>query len=300
MRVPEKVEKTFTALGRCAKEAGRDAWSDVSTRWRLIPLIFWFGFLFTTLFILLEMSLSSHFEIPRACRPDGTFSPFVGYNYWDASGFFQINIPFGSYSFTAVKIIDTVWDVVIGRLGQSILAYFAYSTFADYATLSMETAPITYTTFIILFIESGPTFMSVYRLIRDFMLYRRLRSTILTIWAIFSMLFILTWPTLIAAMSGYSPEVGAYVKDIDTENLVKYNEFRLLAYIIHDGERINLTTDYQLPAGPPFLDSWDILLNDIHETSLHPTDLFDTSDCVTVTEGDDLTLCFLLRDVSKC
>jgi hypothetical protein len=58
-----------------------------------------------------------------------------------------------------------------------------------------------------------------------------------------NMLFVLAWPTLTAAMTGYVPTVDAYVRDFD-DTLVKYTEFSLLAYILHDGWRVNLDGDY--------------------------------------------------------
>src|SRR5690242_17998254 len=47
-----------------------------------------------------------------ACQPDGSFSPDPEYGFWQLSGFFQITIPFGPLTFTHVKVIDIVWDMV--------------------------------------------------------------------------------------------------------------------------------------------------------------------------------------------
>ncbi|KAI1157971.1 hypothetical protein F5B18DRAFT_668615 [Nemania serpens] len=245
---PRNRKSFLGSLVTGIKETWKEALADVSTRWPFYFLTVWFAGLLYTL-ALLGLSISPP---SAACRPDGTFSPFTGYSYWDASGFFQITLAFGSFTFTQVKVIDIAWDIIIGRGGQSILAYFSWRTFADYATVSMETTPMTYTTFTILFIEHGPSFTSACQSIRDFMLYRRLKSRLSTSWVILSILFVLAWPTLAAAMSGYSPETGAYVTSIDG-NFVPYNDIQLLAYIIHDGERINLTAPYHVTIGfkPP-------------------------------------------------
>ncbi|TRX93468.1 hypothetical protein FHL15_005743 [Xylaria flabelliformis] len=237
---------------RYVKEAWQDARADVSTRWPLFFLILWFAGLFTILKILAFLSPPS-----AACRPDGTFSAFAGYSFWDSSGFFQITLAFGNLSFTEVKVIDITWDVVVGRIGQGILAFFSWRMFADYATVSMETEPMTYKAFTTLFMESGPSLTSTYQLLRDFVVYRRLRSKASTAWVILSMLFVLVWPTFVAAMSGYTPKSGPYIQDF-SESLVPYNEFRLLSYIIHDGERINLTSDYPIPYGRQPTDPDDV------------------------------------------
>ncbi|KAI1737957.1 hypothetical protein F4680DRAFT_426655 [Xylaria scruposa] len=256
---PEKRKTAIIFLRRYVKEAWQDARADVTTRWPLFFLVLWFAALFMILVIIAILYPPS-----AACRPDGTFSVYEGYQYWDSSGFFQITLTFGDFTFTQVKVIDIAWDVVVGRIGQGILAFFSWRTFADYATVSIETNPMTYKTFTALFMESGPSLMSIYRSLRDFVKYRRLRSRASTTWVILSMLFVLAWPTFIAAMSGYTPKSGAYVRDVN-ENFVPYNEFQLLSYIIHDGERINLTADYLVPYGPKptYLDE-NVLLSKVH------------------------------------
>jgi hypothetical protein len=58
--------------------------------------------------------VSSNFGVtPTACLPDGRFSldPY-GYDYWDASGFFEVTLGYGEMTFTEVKVIDVVWDIV--------------------------------------------------------------------------------------------------------------------------------------------------------------------------------------------
>lgn len=132
---------------------------------------------------------------------------------------------------------------MVGRLGQGVLALVSWRTFADYATMSMETTPMTYSTFLALFLETGPSFMSNYRLARDLTLYRRLRSRVWSVWIVLCILFVLAWPTLTASMSGYTPVIRAYVEDVNT-NFVRFSEFQPLSYIIHDGSRIGLTDKY--------------------------------------------------------
>ncbi|KAI1274864.1 hypothetical protein F5Y07DRAFT_371738 [Xylaria sp. FL0933] len=285
----------FIPLARYLKAAWREALADVSTRWPIFFLTLWLGGLFIIIIII------TVFLPPpsSACRPDDTFSPFDGYSYWDISGFFQVTLPLGTFTFTQAKVIDIVWDIVIGRAGQGILAYCSWRTFADYATVSMETAPITYTSFIILFMESGPSVKSMFQLLRDFLAYRRLKSKVAAAWIVLSMLFVLAWPTLIAALSGYSPNTGAYVKDVNG-SFVPYNEFRLLSYIIHDGQRINLTDDYPIPFGPvPDFPSDNILLSEPdYTTTRYSYPGYSSSECYFTSSEEDRTYCYLQANVS--
>lgn len=50
----------------------------------------------------------------EGCYPDDTFSPFeeATYNYFSASGFFQVTLGFGSMTFTQAKVCDVIWDLV--------------------------------------------------------------------------------------------------------------------------------------------------------------------------------------------
>ncbi|KAI0490883.1 hypothetical protein F4859DRAFT_508675 [Xylaria cf. heliscus] len=230
------------------KDAGREARSDLSARWAHGLCLFYIsGLIIGIIFVGVFYGLRG---LPStACHPDGTFSVYLDYSYWDITGFFQVNIGFGRLTFTQAKVIDTAWEIVVGRITQSILAFFLWRTITHYATVSMETKPTTYAVFLVLFLQEGPSFLSIGRLLRDFVRHGGFRSKLSTIWILLSMIFVLAWPTLIAAMSGYTPETDAYVQDMDG-NLVKFTEFQLLSYIIHDGWRVGLEGDYPVPYGP--------------------------------------------------
>lgn len=55
-----------------------------------------------------------------------------------------------------------------------------------------------------------------------------------------TMIFIWAFPTLGSAMTAYSTNVKAFVNSTDGI-LVPFNSFRQVLYVIHDGQRINLT-----------------------------------------------------------
>jgi hypothetical protein len=97
--------------------AHRAALQDLKERWR--GGLFWtfclsvFVCLALCLAYVLAISEDASFHGLTACRPDGEFSlePYK-YNYWDASGYFQITIGFGTLSFSEAKVVDIVWDIV--------------------------------------------------------------------------------------------------------------------------------------------------------------------------------------------
>jgi hypothetical protein len=49
----------------------------------------------------------------RASQPDGSFRILPeNYSYWSQSGFFQITLGYGTFSFAQAKLVDVSWDVV--------------------------------------------------------------------------------------------------------------------------------------------------------------------------------------------
>ncbi|KAH0432059.1 hypothetical protein CcaCcLH18_06714 [Colletotrichum camelliae] len=196
-----------------------------------------------------------------ACQPDGSFNIFMNeYDWWAASGFFQITMAWGTMTFANAKFVDVAWDVVFGRGGQALLAWISWSIFSDYVTTSMEVSPVTYETFWTVFLDGAPTFWSTWYLMRDFSRSHGLRSRFAMIFMVVVAIFILLFPTLGSAMSGYQANSGAFIRGSDGE-MLKFSDFDMIAYIIHDGDRVNLTKDYPVTFARSNYDSEQLLGN---------------------------------------
>ncbi|KAJ0160288.1 hypothetical protein CTA2_8224 [Colletotrichum tanaceti] len=181
-----------------------------------------------------------------ACQPDGTFDVSKrSYSRWSGSGFFQITLGWGRFSFADAKAIDVAWDVVFGRGGQALLAWISWRAFADYTATSMQVKPATYDTFYAIFLQDQPGIYSTLRLARDFTRRRGLQSRVTMVVVILVAIFVLLFPTLGGAMSGYSANNDAYVKGYGG-TLIPLDEFTIVGYVIHDAWRINMTGDFLL------------------------------------------------------
>lgn len=110
----------------------------------------------------------------------------------------------------------------------------------------MEVSPIAYKTFSITFIQRYPSMNSILRLTREFT-KRSLRSKLVMVFIIFNLMFVVAFPTIAGAMTGYSTNAKAYIPD-PTGNLIAYSDFVPVIFMIHDAERINLTADYAVAA----------------------------------------------------
>src|SRR5438034_6720862 len=85
----------------------------------------------------------------RDCYPNGIWSrkPDATWRIMHTSYFFIINLAYGSFTFSSVKIIDIIWDLAVGRGGQIILAYVAYRVLNEALLFSMESHPTSYEMF---------------------------------------------------------------------------------------------------------------------------------------------------------
>lgn len=126
------------------------------------------------------------------------------------------------------------------------MAFLSWRAFADYVTTSMDAAPVTYSAFFTFFLQDEPSIILNLRLMRDFFSGRGFNSRVATLFMIGSMLFLLGWPTFASAMAGYTTINKAFVQDFN-DSYVPFSEFQPIAYVIHDGWRVDLDGDYPVP-----------------------------------------------------
>jgi hypothetical protein len=111
----------------------------------------------------------------------------------------------------------------------------------------METEPVSYRVFRTIFIETDVSLFSTFRTIKSFIRQRGLRSKVAMVFMTATMVFILAFPTLMSAMSGYDSNVGSRILD-RKDNLIPFSSLSRALYVIHDGWRINKTDDYWITA----------------------------------------------------
>lgn len=110
----------------------------------------------------------------------------------------------------------------------------------------MTENPTTFATFFVVFLQPEPTLMSTYRLIREFSIHRRPGSIATAIFIPLTVIFTLVFPTAVNSMTGYMTVNDPYVEDRNGR-MIPFSDFDRVAYIIHDGKRINETDDLIIP-----------------------------------------------------
>ena len=125
-------------------------------------------------------------------------------------------------------------------------AIISWRVFARYLTESMEQTPVTYDTYRTIFLENNSLIIATFRMVRDFTFRLRLRSKFAMCFIVTTLLYVLAFPTLGSAMTGYSAAVEAYLPD-KSGNLIPFADWKLAACIIHDGRRINKSDNFHVP-----------------------------------------------------
>lgn len=141
---------------------------------------------------------------------------------------------------TTLNITDNL--KVFGRGGQAAIAVLSWRVFAKYTTTSMAVKPITFSTYKTIFLQNDMLILAIPRVISDFMFRCRLQSKFAMVFMILTMTLTLVFPSFGSAMTGYSPNVKSFIPD-ENNNLVSFDKFQAVLFVIHDGDRIRETKD---------------------------------------------------------
>lgn len=234
----------------------QEVWADVKTMrvghqlWRFTNIFGPIAIIVILIIVMKIATLQDLYPVYEACRPDSGF--YVGdgeYNIWARDGFFQITLGFGEFPFSTAKIIDIAWDIVVGRGGQGILVWICFVVYGKALVRSMESTSVSFGTFEAITLQSGSVTGSL-KLARDLLKHPTTQAKFMVFWVIISAIFVLLFPTMASAMSGYAANIKSYV-DVGEGGMIGYSSFSLVRYIIHDGDRLgdNFGKDYKVLVG---------------------------------------------------
>ena len=183
------------------------------------------------------------------CNFDGSFTPEdkPTLSLWNSSGFFYITVSWGKMAFSTAKFIDVIWDIVVGRGGQALLAFITFKVSSQYLATAMRDAPVSYNTFESLAFVP-PSMIRTAKLARDLLTNRCWRARLIIVWIISSSVFVLSFSTLVTAMSGYSSDIDAFMPDHDNES-VMWSNYMAVQFAINDAERIGLPGPLYITSG---------------------------------------------------
>lgn len=179
----------------------------------------------------------------------GMYKPF-----WDPNLFFTINIPYGTFSFTAAKIIDAGWDLVVGRGGQMVAALMAYRILRRSLTLILENRPMPVAA-VTAFCCQQVSLISGWELLHTSLGFGKLRvrqpwqrrgaSGVRIAGHLIVFAYVLSFATLASVMTGYQARLsGVFDYNEGSASQVKpLGDVYRAELMIHDGLRIGLAQD---------------------------------------------------------
>lgn len=135
---------------------------------------------------------------------------------WDARLYFTVNVAFGQFAFSTVKVIDAAWDTVVGRGGQMVAAMVAYRTLRRSLTLMMETSTVTVPAVASMHYHQVQA-ISVGRLIHNMFWHWTSKRRQPPPWGrarlgtqVFVCVYVLSFATLVSIMTGYRARLTGY------------------------------------------------------------------------------------------
>lgn len=136
----------------------------------------------------------------------------------------------------------TYFPQVVGRGGQAVLAFLAYRAFTKALVRHMETSSVSYEVFEMVTLRDI-TLSDLFTLCRDFAFNRNSGRNLLLLWIVISASFILAFPSLASAMTGYNVNTQAFVKGYSGQ-LIDFSDFKRVQGVIYDGWRVGLGGSY--------------------------------------------------------
>lgn len=189
---------------------------------------------------------------------------------WDPRLYFTINVVFGQFAFSTAKIIDAVWDAIVGRGGQMVVAVVAYRTIRRSLTLAMENYAVSIPAVTALYcqkVQLIPVGQLIYSLFRpqasDHTPKRhadhlgRIRIGM----QIIACSYVLLFSTMVSVMTGYSAQWTGYF-GYDAEGASQLQPISKLSrpgMILYDSARIGL------PDLPIYASRTSIYLSDVEQ-----------------------------------
>jgi hypothetical protein len=207
-----------------------------------------------TIFVLTTVFTASFFAAKNPfssadgkffCNADGSVQPAGIYRLlWDSRLYFTINMSFGKFSFTTVKLIDACWDTLVGRGGQMLVAIVAYRVLRRSIALSMEICTYPISTVTAMFCQQIQL-NSAWELLHGVHTrhsdwshmpwaspYIRLAAHI----SVFA--YVLSFATLVSVMAGYRAEMEGY---FGPEELMPISKIYSPQMRLKDGDRIGVS-----------------------------------------------------------
>jgi hypothetical protein len=185
----------------------------------------------------------------RSCYPNGLWKEAAGatWRIMDSTYFFTPNLSFGNMTFTQVKVTDIAWDLLVGRGGQMGLAWVNWVVLNEWLVFHLERWSTSYKMYSTFALQTTSwTMLGVAA--KEFLCFGEKSWARLFRWLamasiLISTLYVLAFPTLMAAMTGYITTYVPYVEDSNHDLIEWSNVDEIVRTVVHGGTAIGFEQD---------------------------------------------------------
>lgn len=201
-----------------------------------------------TLHVFCDANGDVHIEYPSQ-----QFLRKVRHELWNPDYFLGITMGFGHFSFATARVVDGLWDILVGRCGQAGLALLAYPVLRRSLNPEMEQHAASLRLFASLAFDKL-SMTAAWNVLRDIFeaghsarggqedakpaAPRRSRqvcrylewTSVLGYW--------LAFPTITSITTGYQPRYEPYLSPPRTDSLIPMAPFTIPGVILYSGARI--------------------------------------------------------------
>ena len=199
----------------------------------------------------------------------------------------MINLRSGEHlSFFGAKLIDVIWDLFVGQGGRLLMAWAAYRVFMDGLVSLMETVSVSYDEYTALVFDTT-SLLSTWKATKAIAKSGSWRSRVFMFWFCLATFYILSFPTLMSAATGYvNPSTPGY--SMSDGNFIMASASNLTTCIYLDnGEMIGESNGTVIPGPQALVDPISL---DSPYPSYGPYEPLDTNDTVTKDYPDYMVL----------
>lgn len=131
-------------------------------------------------------------------------------------------LTWGNFSLATAKSIDIAWDLVVGRGGQALIALICYKVHLEGLIHVMESSSVSYELYTAL-VFSNTSLVTFIALVKQILSTRTYLARML--WLLFSTVYTILFPTLMAALTGYSSIKVCWIVLKDEGGFTRWDEF---------------------------------------------------------------------------
>lgn len=155
----------------------------------------------------------------------------------------QIRVFWGPYTFPAVKTMDILWNLLVGRAGQMVAGIFTVQTITAWLIQMMSSCPVPHDMLMEAVFSRGSSLSALWQFTRpkqEALIWRRHKLQLVTF--ALCITYVLSLPTLNSSASGYMARSEIFIREPDGSLLRpderKWSDSREVTFAIENGHLI--------------------------------------------------------------